>query len=74
MKLTTKEVAKVIRRGDPREVSDTGSAGGVRGLRLIVSSKKAASWELRYQRHGNERYMGLGSARGSTIADHDKQT
>jgi integrase len=37
--------------------------GEVKGLLLIVVNERNASWQLRYERHGRERWMGLGSAR-----------
>jgi integrase len=36
--------------------------GLVKGLYLQVSGPNAKSWVLRYERHGKETYMGLGSA------------
>ena len=57
MALTLKTVAKLVREGEPgRHLDD-------RGLYLVVASKSAASWQLRYQLNGKGRWMGLGSAR-----------
>jgi integrase len=36
--------------------------GGVKGLYLKVTDTGAKSWMLRYERHGKEHFMGLGSA------------
>jgi len=37
--------------------------GEVKGLLLIVVNEQNASWQLRYERNGRERWMGLGPAR-----------
>lgn len=37
--------------------------GEVKGLMLVVVNERNASWQLRYQRNGKERWMGLGPAR-----------
>jgi integrase len=41
----------------------------VRGLLLVVVSEKAASWQLRFELGGKERWMGLGSAREFTLKE-----
>jgi integrase len=56
MGLTSKRVAKLLRRGEPARILDQ------RGLYLCVQSKTAAHWEKRYQLDGKEHYHGLGSA------------
>ena len=56
MALTSKRVAKLIRRGEPGRHLDS------RGLYLITQSPTAAHWEKRYQLDGREHYHGLGSA------------
>jgi integrase len=37
--------------------------GEVKGLLLVVLNERNASWQLRYERNGRERWMGLGPAR-----------
>lgn len=37
--------------------------GEVKGLLLVVVNEQNASWQLRYERNGRERWMGLGPAR-----------
>ena len=39
------------------------SVGEIRGLMLVVKNERSASWQLRYERNGRERWMGLGAAR-----------
>jgi integrase len=56
MALTSKRVAKLIRKGEPGRHLDS------RGLYLITQSPTAAHWEKRYQLDGREHYHGLGSA------------
>ena len=56
MALTSKRVAKLIRKGEPGRHFDA------RGLYLITQSPTAAHWEKRYQLDGKEHYHGLGSA------------
>jgi integrase len=43
--------------------------GLVRGLLLQISDSGAKSWVLRYERHGTERMMGLGSASDFTLKE-----
>ena len=57
VRLSAKGVAARIRQ--PGRYRDTAE----RGLLLCVSHEVAASWQLRYELHGRERYLGLGSAR-----------
>jgi hypothetical protein len=45
-----------MRRGEPIKILDA------RNLYLIVRSRQAAHWELRYQIQKKKRYLGLGSA------------
>jgi integrase len=68
MGLTVKRVQKLLRRGDAGIYPD-GGKDHVRGLRLCVRSKTAASWELRFQLNHVPRLMGLGSARVFTLAE-----
>jgi len=60
-KLTAKRVAKLLKRA--------GRYGDGRGLVLDVTSPTNASWLLRYQRHGRERWHGLGPAADFTLAE-----
>src|SRR5215472_5106070 len=53
--LTAKKVERTKTPGRYRD-------GMIKGLLLQVSSAGAKSWVLRYERHGRERMMGLGSA------------
>jgi hypothetical protein len=52
MKLTAKRVAKAITR--------PGRYGDGHGLYLQVVNTNNASWLLRYERSGRERWLGLG--------------
>jgi len=65
MSLTMKKVAKLLRKGVPgRHIdSDSGDPDRQRGLYLVVNHRDSASWELRYQLHGQPHWLGLGSAR-----------
>jgi integrase len=63
MALTTKRVAKLIRKGEPGRHLDE------RGLYLITQSPTAAHWEKRYQLDGKEHYHGLGSAFTFSLAE-----
>jgi len=56
MGLTSKRIAKLLRRGEPGKHLDQ------RGLYLVVKSSTSAHWERRYQLDGREHYHGLGSA------------
>jgi hypothetical protein len=53
--LTAKRVERTKKSGRYR-------CGLVKGLLLQISDTGAKSWVLRYERHGRERMMGLGSA------------
>src|SRR5262245_26520140 len=53
-RLTVLRVSNLQRRGQRGLHSDGG------GLYLQVTGRAAASWLLRYKRHGRSRYMGLG--------------
>src|SRR6516165_11052041 len=53
--LTAKKVERTKKPGRYRD-------GMIKGLLLQVSPTGAKSWVLRYERHGRERMMGLGSA------------
>ena len=55
--LTAKRVERLLKR--PGRTRDD----QVRGLLLVVNSPTAASWTLRYEINGRERWLGLGSAR-----------
>jgi integrase len=65
MNLTIKQVAKLLRHGQPGRHRDA----EVRGLYLCVNGKKNASWTLRYELHGKAHWMGLGSAREFGLKD-----
>lgn len=52
-KLTVKRIEKLSEPGRHRE-------GTVPGLSLQITDNGVKSWLLRYERHGRERYMGLG--------------
>ena len=41
----------------------------VKGLLLVVVNERSASWQLRYELHGRERWLGLGSAREFTLKE-----
>jgi Arm DNA-binding domain len=60
--LTLKGVTSKINAGKPGRFLDAGPTG-VRGLYLVVTGPKSASWQLRYQVDHHPRWMGLGSAR-----------
>jgi integrase len=59
--LTLKKAAKLVRQGKAGKYPD-GAPAGVRGLHLVVVSKSAASWQLRYQRNLKQHWAGMGSA------------
>jgi integrase len=63
MALTSKRVAKLLRRGEPRRHLDG------RGLYLVINSPTSAYWEKRYQFLGRERHHGLGSARTFSLVE-----
>jgi integrase len=63
MALTSKRVAKLIRKGEPGRHLDS------HGLYLITQSPTAAHWERRYQIDGREHFHGLGSARVFSLAE-----
>ena len=52
--LTAKKVERTTKPGRYRD-------GEIKGLLLQISRNGAKSWVLRYERHGKERMMGLGS-------------
>jgi integrase len=60
MKLTSKRVARLLKQ--PGRYHDG------HGLHLQVTGPRNASWLLRYQRHGRERWMGLGPVHTVTLA------
>ena len=66
--LTVKRIAKWLRNDAAGTYTDVG-AGGVPGLRLVVKTRRNASWILRYQIDHKPRWMGLGSARTFTLDD-----
>jgi integrase len=60
--LTAKRVEREKRPGRYRD-------GEIRGLYLQISDTGAKSWVLRYERHGREHMMGLGSATEFTLRE-----
>jgi integrase len=62
--LSVKNIAKNIKQ--PGRYLDNGS-GCIRGLYLQVMGPEAASWVLRYQQAGRERWMGLGGVDDLTL-------
>src|SRR5215469_1483127 len=63
--LTAKRVERTKKPGRYRDGGD----GGITGLLLQISDSGAKSWVLRYERHGRERMMGLGSASEFSLKD-----
>jgi integrase len=63
MSLTSKRVAKLLRRGEPDRHLDQ------HGLYLVIESRSNAHWERRFQLDGKERYHGLGSAFAFSLAE-----
>jgi integrase len=63
MALTVKVVDALMRQGDRGRHHDGG------GLYLVVVSARAAHWERRYERHGQQHYLGLGSARVFSLVE-----
>jgi integrase len=63
MALNLKRVARLIRQGKPGRQLDS------QGLYLVVASRSAASWQLRFQLHHRARWMGLGSARTFSLLE-----
>ena len=61
MQLTTKRVAMFAKR--PGRYHDG------HGLILVVVNANNASWQLRYQRNGRERWFGLGPLHAVTLKD-----
>ena len=61
MQLTTKRVAMLVKR--PGRYHDG------HGLILVVVNANNASWQLRYQRNGRERWLGLGPLHTVTLKD-----
>jgi integrase len=61
--LTAKRVERTKKPGRYRD------SGGIRGLLLQISASGAKSWVLRYERHGRERMMGLGSCSEFTLKE-----
>jgi integrase len=64
-KLSEKKIARARSAGRPAKLGD----GHGRGLYLEVKGSTAASWVLRWERHGREQTMGLGSAEDVTLAE-----
>ena len=60
---TAKRVARLLKK--PGRYRDT----EVRGLLLVVKHADAASWILRYERDGRERWLGLGPTALVTLKD-----
>jgi integrase len=63
MSLTSKRVAKLLRRGEPDRLLDQ------HGLYLVIESRSNAHWERRFMLDGRERYHGLGSAFAFSLAE-----
>ncbi|HEV7983533.1 MAG TPA: Arm DNA-binding domain-containing protein, partial [Xanthobacteraceae bacterium] len=63
MALTVKRVAKALRSATPGRHFDG------QGLYLVVSGKKAAHWERRYELNHKPHWLGLGSARTFTLEE-----
>jgi hypothetical protein len=61
MQLTAKRVATLVKR--PGRYHDG------HGLILVVINPNNASWQLRYQRNGRERWLGLGPLHTVTLKD-----
>ena len=61
MQLTAKRVATLVKR--PGRYHDG------HGLILVVVNPNNASWQLRYQRNGRERWFGLGPLHTVTLKD-----
>ena len=61
MQLTAKRVATFVKR--PGRYHDG------HGLILVVINPNNASWQLRYQRNGRERWLGLGPLHTVTLKD-----
>ena len=61
MQLTAKRVATLVKR--PGRYHDG------HGLILVVVNPTNASWQLRYQRNGRERWLGLGPLHTVTLKD-----
>jgi integrase len=70
MALSVRNIAKNLKQ--PGRYRDDG-AGSVKGLYLQVLGPKAAAWVLRYQRAGQERWMGLGSVSDFTLGEAREQ-
>ncbi len=63
MSLTVKGIASLRRKGKPGRHHDGD------GLYLLVRSPRNASWALRFQLHGRERWMGLGPAKRISLSE-----
>jgi integrase len=63
MSLTSKRVAKLLRRGEPDRHLDQ------HGLYLVIESRSNAHWERRFMLDGRDRYHGLGSAFAFSLAE-----
>jgi integrase len=63
MNLTAKRVAKLISKGEPGRHLDSN------GLYLIVTGKRTAHWERRYELHGSGQWMGLGGIGAFSLAE-----
>jgi Arm DNA-binding domain len=64
-RLNEKKIARARAAGRPAKLGD----GHGRGLYLEVKGPTAASWVLRWERHGREQTMGLGGAEDVTLAE-----
>jgi integrase len=63
MGLTAKRVSKLLRKGAAGRHHDGD------GLNLKIVNQRNASWVLRYQLAGRERWMGLGSAKTFSLSE-----
>ena len=64
MALTAKRVERLLKK--PGRYRDDGP---VRGLLLVVVNPNNASWQLRYERGGRERWFGLGSVKTFSLKE-----